>query len=263
MLSLNMESKLVKSEKFTKSISLIIPCRNENGTIGTAIELGFRLPGVNEVLVIEGNSTDETYQTAINAIQYLGAELKNKVQVCRQSGSGKWDAVLLGIDLSKNEHISIWDADMTVSYAEQSLIHERFLSNLQHLGASCLSTGNRMALREPGSMRFLNFMGNYFFSKLWSILFRKYIPDLLCGSKVFSKKILSNLPPKLIVKDPFGDFAIIAAAMVSGQNLEFQNLSYRARSYGQTNILRWSGGLKLLKFTAAFLNYRISYKSAK
>ena len=215
------------------------------------------------VFDIEQINSEIKQNIAINVIENIDAALKNKVRVYRQSGKGKWDAVLFGINISKNEYISIWDADMTVSYAEQSLIHERFLSNLLHMGASCLSTGNRMALREPGSMRFLNFMGNYFFSKLWSILFRRNIPDLLCGSKVFSKKILLNLPPRLIEKDPFGDFTIIAATMISGQTLEFQNLSYRARSYGQTNILRWSGGLKLLKFTTAFLKFHISFKSPK
>jgi hypothetical protein len=65
-------------------------------------------------------------------------------------------------------------------------------------------------------------------------------------------------------KDPYGDFTIFASAIVSGQKIEFQNLTYRARSYGQTNILRWSGGLSLLNFTLSFfLKYKPMIKTKR
>ncbi len=234
------------------NITLLIPCRNEQGTISTAIELGLRLPGVNEIIVIEGHSIDRTYQTAIEVSEKLKTLQGGNIQVIQQSKVGKWNAVQEGMSLSKNDSIAIWDADLTVSFSEQCLIHERYISNIEHLGKTCLATGNRMALREAGSMRFLNQIGNSFFSKIWSILGRRYIPDLLCGSKVFSKTILTSISQNLLRRDPYGDFTIFAAAITNGVAIEFQNLTYRARSYGQTNILRWSGGLRLLDFTLRF-----------
>ena len=245
-------------------ISLLIPCRNEQGTISTAIELGKRLPGVDEIIVIEGNSSDDTFQTALRACNEFKDSVNFEIKVIKQSKIGKWNAIQEGIPFAKNSILAIWDADLTVSFSEQCLIHERFLANYKHLGEYCLVTGNRMALREAGAMRVLNLLGNSLFSKLWSFLSGIYIPDLLCGSKVFSKKILSCLPSTLMDKDPYGDFTIFASAIVSGQKIEFQNLTYRARSYGQTNILRWSGGLSLLNFTLSFfLKYKSIIKSKK
>lgn len=238
-------------------ITLLIPCRNEEGTIATAIELGLRLPGVNEVIVIEGNSSDNTLKLALDSALTFNLKNENSIQVIKQSKSGKWNAVQEGILKSKNKNISIWDADLTVSFSEQCLIHERFIANYEHLGKACLATGNRMALREPGSMRALNFLGNLFFSKFWSFMTGHYIPDLLCGSKVFSVNIFDSFSKELLEKDPYGDFSIFAAAINSNQKIEIQNLTYRPRSYGQTNILRWSGGFSLLNFS---LNYLLKYK---
>ena len=243
------------------NITLLIPCRNEQGTISTAIELGLELPGVNEIIVIEGHSVDQTYQIAIEISGKLKTLQRGNIQVIQQSKVGKWNAVQEGMSLSNNENISIWDADLTVSFSEQCLIHERYIANIEHLGKTCLATGNRMALREAGSMRLLNQIGNSFFSKIWSILGGRYIPDLLCGSKVFSKTILTNIPQDLLGRDPYGDFTIFAAAITNGVPIEFQNLTYRARSYGQTNILRWSGGLRLLDFTLRyFIHHRLTRK---
>ncbi len=245
-------------------ISLLIPCRNEQGTISTAIELGKRLPGVDEIIVIEGNSSDDTFQTALRASIEFKDSVSFDIKVIKQSKIGKWNAIQEGIPIAKNSNLAIWDADLTVSFSEQCLIHERFLANYEHLGEFCLVTGNRMALREAGAMRVLNLLGNSLFSKLWSFLSGIYIPDLLCGSKVFSKGILSILPSTLTDKDPYGDFTIFASAIISGQKIEFQNLTYRARSYGQTNILRWSGGLSLLNFTLSFfLKYKSIIKSKR
>ena len=233
-------------------ITLLLPCRNEKGTIGTAIELSLRLPGVDEVIVIEGNSADNTFQIATDTKNSLSKSLSSQVQVIVQSGVGKWNAVLDGMTISKNKHIGIWDADMTVSFFEQSQIHHKYLVHYEKHQACCLSTGNRMSSKEPGAMRFMNIIGNYFFSFLWSFLGNQRIPDLLCGSKVFNKDILSILPKKLINYDPYGDFSIFASAILSKQKIEFLNLTYRARTYGQTNIMRWSGGVKLLRVTLLF-----------
>jgi glycosyltransferase involved in cell wall biosynthesis len=244
-----------------EKITLLVPCKNEQGTIGTAIELGKRLPGVDNIVVIEGNSTDETFEAALRVASEIKASDNFEISVIKQSKTGKWNAIQEGLPLAKNNSIAIWDADLTVSFSEQCLIHERFLKSYELSGEFCLVTGNRMALREAGSMRLLNLIGNNLFSHLWSFLSGTYIPDLLCGSKVFSKKILGCLPLTIADKDPYGDFTIFASALVSGQKIEFQNLTYRARSYGQTNILRWSGGLSLLNFTLRFfMIYRFRLK---
>ena len=82
-----------------------------------AIEKGSKLPGVEQLIVVEGNSDDKTHETAQNALNELPINLK--FILLQQKNRGKWDAVKLGIENSTHAVISIWDADLTVSPKEQ------------------------------------------------------------------------------------------------------------------------------------------------
>jgi glycosyltransferase involved in cell wall biosynthesis len=175
-------------------ISLIIPCRNEAGTIGLAIEKGAQLPGIKQLIVVEGNSNDKTHQVAKNYMDNMNGSLEKLLLI--QSGKGKWDAVSLGIANANCEYISIWDADLTVSPDEQELIHEIFLQELRN-NQDVFATGNRMADREPGAMKFFNVIGNYFFGYLWNFTAKQPVNDSLCGSKIFKKSILNSLPTNI------------------------------------------------------------------
>jgi len=231
-------------------ISLIIPCKNEFGTIFDAISLGTKLPYVNEIIIVVGQSHDKTFEEAIRARIELANEEKVVISVLDQNdSSGKWNAVKAGIKISNNENISIWDADLTVSFSEQCLMHERFMASITHRTEDCLVIGDRMTFREPGSMRFANFIGNKIFAQLWTGIAKIRINDMLCGSKIFSKRILDSVPEHIKDKDPYGDFTLVLGAVTMRRKIEVQTVSYRARTYGQTNILRWSGAMQLFRFS--------------
>jgi glycosyltransferase involved in cell wall biosynthesis len=232
--------------KITKSnaISLIIPCRNEAGTIGLAIEKGAQLPGVTELIVIEGNSNDKTHELAERYLKSVASSIN--CSLLKQRNKGKWDAVTLGIENANNDFISIWDADLTVSPSEQELIHQIFYNSLSDV-PDVFATGNRMVEREPGAMKFFNVLGNYFFGCLWNFTAKQPINDSLCGSKIFKKSNLNLLPERIKEIDPYGDFSIIASAILNKSKTISVPITYRARTYGQTNIARWRGGLELLR----------------
>lgn len=231
---------------------MIIPCRNEAGTIGLAIEKGAQLPGVREIIVVEGNSSDKTHQIARDHLAELPADIKSLLLI--QKNKGKWDAVTLGIHNASHEYISIWDADLTVSPDEQELIHNSFYETL-NFTPDVFATGNRMADREPGAMKFFNVLGNYFFGYLWNFTARQPINDSLCGSKIFKKENLNVLPEKIKKLDPYGDFSIIAASIINKSKMISVPVTYRARTYGQTNIARWQGGLELLRIWIKLHSY--------
>ena len=226
------------------SITLVIPCRNEAGTIGLAIEKGAKLPGVRELIVVEGNSNDKTHQIAEQYLNQIGSTIN--CNLFKQKNKGKWDAVTLGIEKSSNDFISIWDADLTVSPEEQRMIHESFIDHSKK-GKDIFATGNRMSNREPGAMRFFNVLGNYFFGYLWNYTAKAQINDSLCGSKIFKKSNLDLLPQAIKNLDPYGDFSIIASEILNNSQTISVPVAYRARTYGQTNIARWQGGLELLR----------------
>ena len=64
---------------------------------------------------------------------------------------------------------------------------------------------------------------------------------------------------KFGVYDPFGDFDLLFSAAALGIGIDEVDISYKARTYGDTNIHRFSDGLKLLRMTVAGYNkFRLS-----
>jgi hypothetical protein len=103
---------------------------------------------------------------------------------------------------------------------------------------------------EDRAMRFLNLLGNRFFSVAFSWLLGQTIRDTLCGTKVLWKRDYQRIAANRSQFgdfDPFGDFDLLFGA--AKQNLKLVDLPirYRERTYGTTNIQRFRHGLLLLR----------------
>ena len=99
-------------------------------------------------------------------------------------------------------------------------------------------------------MRFLNFLGNKFFSMAFTWLLGQPIKDTLCGTKVLWKADYEKIAKNRSFFgdfDPFGDFDLIFGAAKLNLKLLDIPIRYRDRTYGSTNISRFSHGLLLLK----------------
>jgi hypothetical protein len=103
-----------------------------------------------------------------------------------------------------------------------------------------------------------NFLGNWAFAVLWSPIIRSKPRDMLCGTKVFETTVFTSIPRELQASDPYGDFALVATARLLNKEIDSVVVDYKARTYGETNIHRWSGGISLLKTT--LLVYRMLIK---
>jgi hypothetical protein len=159
----------------------------------------------------------------------------------KQKGKGKFNAVLEGIDSSLASHVVIWDADSTISLEDTTLMLD------QAATSPSLVTGNRLkGTRAPKSMRFMNLIGNHFFSICFMLILSGKKIDTLCGTKIFPKEILELLPRSVIESDPYGDFSIIFGAILAKIPIKSIPVNYSARKYGNTNIRRWRGGIQLL-----------------
>ncbi|HDZ76718.1 MAG TPA: glycosyl transferase, partial [Candidatus Omnitrophica bacterium] len=103
-----------------------------------------------------------------------------------------------------------------------------------------------------GAMRFLNLVGNKFFSSLFSYLLEQRMKDTLCGTKVLFKREYEKIERNREFFgdfDPFGDFDLIFGA--AKQNLKIVEIPirYNARTYGTTQISRFRHGWLLLKMS--------------
>ena len=106
---------------------------------------------------------------------------------------------------------------------------------------------------EKEAMRFLNFLGNKFFSMAFSWLLGQSIKDTLCGTKVLRKSDYEKIAANRTYFgdfDPFGDFDLIFGAAKLNMKIIDVPIRYRERRYGSTNIQRWKHGLLLLRMLA-------------
>jgi hypothetical protein len=102
-------------------------------------------------------------------------------------------------------------------------------------------------------MRFFNLLGNKFFSLAFTWLLGQSIKDTLCGTKVLSRRDYQMIAENRAYfghLDPFGDFDLIFGAAKYTLKLVDLPVRYRERTYGDTNIQRWSHGWLLLKMLA-------------
>lgn len=225
--------------------SVIIPCRNERGNIEQAV---LRMPDMGEhteIIFVEGHSQDDTLQEC-ERVKAMYPQRDIKVLV--QDGKGKGDAVRKGFAHARSDILMILDADLTVPPEDLPKFFNAIVS-----GKGEFINGSRLVYQmEKEAMRFLNLLGNKFFSKAFTYLLEQRIKDTLCGTKVLWRddyeKILSGR--KYFGDfDPFGDFDLLfGAAKLNLRILEIP-IRYRERIYGRTQISRFSHGWLLLKMT--------------
>ncbi|MFZ5569864.1 MAG: glycosyltransferase [Thermodesulfobacteriota bacterium] len=226
-----------------KTVSVIVAARNEAGNIENILKRVPELGDKTEIVFVEGHSSDQTYETIEDAIK---RHPEKHACLFRQTGKGKGDAVRLGFEKASGDILMILDADLTVPPEDLP----RFVQAMTS-GKGDFINGVRLVYpMEDKAMRFLNIIGNKFFSLAFTWLLGQPIKDTLCGTKVLWKKdydlIVSNRS-YFGEFDPFGDFDLLFGAAKLNLKIAEVPIRYRERVYGTTNISRFSHGWLLLK----------------
>ena len=239
-----MVARPVSRDKKEYSVSIVVPARNERGNIRGAVERMPQFGTYQEIIFIEGGSSDGTYEEIERAAkEYAG---KKNIRHAKQEGRGKGDAVRKGFEMAKGDILMILDADLTVRPEDLPKFYQAIAS-----GKGEFINGSRLVYQlEDESMRFLNILGNKFFSIMFSWLLGQRLKDTLCGTKVLFKKDYEKIAAGRSYFgdfDPFGDFDLLFGAAKLNLKIVEIPVRYQARTYGYTNIQRWKHGWLLLK----------------
>lgn len=229
------------------STTIVIPARNESGNIEQAILRMPKFGREQEIIFVEGNSTDDTWAT-IQAVQEKYKSSHN-IRIMQQDGKGKGDAVRKGYANATGDILMILDADLTVPPEDLPKFYNAIAS-----GKGEFINGVRLVYpMEKKAMRTLNVIGNHFFSKMFTWILEAPVKDTLCGTKVMFRNDYLRLAANRSFFgefDPFGDYDLLFGAFKLNLKIIDLPIRYKDRVYGDTNISRFKHGLVLLRMSS-------------
>jgi ubiquinone/menaquinone biosynthesis C-methylase UbiE len=238
-----------------QSVSVVCPCRNEEGHVPELVRRLPELGTATELIFVEGGSADGTRAEIGRQIE-LHPELD--ISLVGQPGHGKGDAVRAGFAAAKHDVLMILDGDLSVRPEDLPKFYRALVQ-----GQAELVNGSRLVYDvEPGAMRFLNMLGNRTFSRLFKGVTGYYVKDTLCGTKVLLRRDYERIAaarPYFGEFDPFGDFDLLFGAARLNLKIVDLPVRYQPRVYGKTNISRWRHGWLLLRMTLfAFWKFKVA-----
>ena len=226
-----------------RTVSVIVPARNESGNIAAAVRDIPDMGAGTEIIFVEGHSQDDTW----DQIQQSAASRPDrKIKTLRQTGRGKGDAVRAGFAAATGEILMILDSDLTVPASELTKFYDVIAS-----GQAEFANGVRLVYpMDEKAMPFLNLCVNKTFSLIFTWLLGQPVKDTLCGTKVLTRENYERIARNRAYFgdfDPFGDFDLLFGAARLHLKIADVPIRYRQRTYGSTNIQRWRHGVLLLR----------------
>ena len=166
-------------------VSAVMPCLNEERTIGICVEKALRcfsMLGIEgEVVVADNGSTDRSVQVA----ESFGA------RVVRETRKGYGAALSAGVFAARGQVVVMADADDTYDWLTLGDFVEKIEEGYD------LVVGNRfLGGIDPGAMPALHrYIGNPVLSGLARLFYRIPIGDFHCGMRAFTRAAFDQMSP--------------------------------------------------------------------
>jgi len=158
-------------------ISVVICTLNEEGNLPKVLP---KIPNwVDEVILVDGHSTDNTIKVA--------QTLRSDVKIFLQDGDGKGDALKCGFQKATGDIVVTLDADGATNPEE---IH-KFIDVL--VRGYDFAKGTRLKFGRPKHMRWHRWFGNKMLVLAANLLFQTNYTDLCSGYNAFWRKKIQGI----------------------------------------------------------------------
>lgn len=220
-----------------ESLAFIIPCYNEQESIGLVVgEIAALFPGA-QIVVCDNNSTDRTSDVACQA----GATVLFE----RRKGKGNAVRRLLR-DVDADCFVMV-DGDNTYDLSQLGQAIEVFRQ-----GRYDLMTGDRFAGQVRSNFRKGHGAGNLFFTSFFRLAFGIQTRDVFSGLRIFSRRLVKTFPLVSAEFEIETELTIYAARMRLPAD-DFPT-SVRSRVNSESKLSTYRDGLKILTFSLRLLH---------
>jgi glycosyltransferase involved in cell wall biosynthesis len=222
-------------------VSVIMPCLNEEETVGICIEKCFKVfksENINgEVIVVDNGSTDRS----------KGIILKTKARLVEEPRRGYGSAYLRGFSEAKGRFLIMADSDNTYDFLEIP----NFLKPLKEGYDFVIGTRLRGNIEEgEGTMPWLHkYVGNPLLTGFLKMLFKIKMSDVYCGMRAMTKEAYA----KLNLRSTGMEFALEMVVNTGRTNLKVMEIpiNYGLR-LGQSKLRTFQDGWRSLRFMLLF-----------
>lgn len=216
-------------------VSIVMPCLNEETTIGVCIKKAFQALKKNkisgEILIADNGSNDNSVSIA----QSLGAK------VVHQPIRGYGAAYLAGIAAARGKYIVIGDSDDTYDFSEL----DKFVQPLREDYDLVMGSRFKGDIRS-GAMPWLHrYIGNPVLTRILNVLFKVGVSDAHCGMRAFT----SDAYEKMGLQTTGMEFAseMVIKAAKAGLKITEVPITYYPRE-GESKLNSFRDGWRHLRF---------------
>ncbi|MEI6401223.1 MAG: glycosyltransferase family 2 protein [Actinomycetota bacterium] len=217
-----------------RCLSVVIPCYNEEATVGTVVAAVLASPWVAQVVVVDDGSTDGSRQVLAGITDAL-------VEVVLQPrNQGKGAALRTGFARATSEYVVVQDADLEYDPAEFGLL----LEPLEDDRADVVFGSRFMGGRPHRVLYFWHSLGNRVLTLASNVFTDLNLTDMETCYKVFRRHVIQGIA---IEEDRFGfEPEITAKVARGGWRLYEVGISYSGRTYAEGKKIGWRDGVRAL-----------------
>jgi hypothetical protein len=210
-------------------ITVVIPCLNEEIALDQVLD---GLPSfVDEVIVVDNNSTDRTAEVARARGALVVTELNR--------GYGR--AYKKGFSYATGDIVITLDGDHSYPLDALSYLIEAFL----HCRVGFLSA-SRFPTVNPEAMSMKHRIGNRILSMAMSVLFLRWVSDSQSGMWVFRRDVL---PKMKLTSDGMAFSEEIKIEAIRNRDIGFREIAINySQRIGERKLQPWRDGVRNIVF---------------
>jgi glycosyltransferase involved in cell wall biosynthesis len=228
------------------TVSVVVPTRNEARNLEIVLPaIAAVRPTVHEIIVVDGDSTDGTVETAQRVLPW--------VRVIKQTRKGKGNAMACGFAAATGDVIVMFDADGSADPAEIPAFVSALIAGADFAKGSRFTTGG-----GSDDITLLRRTGNAGLNGVANALFGTSYTDLCYGYNAFWSDLLPllELPPIDAPAPPDGmlwgdgfEIETVLNCRVAAAGLKITEVPSieRLRVFGDTNLRTFADGARVLR----------------